>query len=63
MGYASIWHWLVLLIFVVAVIIPLARVLSRTGHSGWWSVLYLLPLVNVIALWIFAYKKWPIDER
>ena len=63
MGVGSIWHWVVLLIAVALFCIPLARILNRTGHSGWWALLYFVPVANLIGLWVWAYKKWTIDER
>lgn len=53
-----IWLTLWVLIFVV----PIVKVLNRVGFSGWWSILWFVPLVNLIALWIFAFARWPIDE-
>jgi hypothetical protein len=38
--------------------------LYRTGRSRWWSVLAIIPIVNLIALWTLAYVRWPaIDDR
>jgi uncharacterized membrane protein YhaH (DUF805 family) len=37
---------------------PCARILQRTGHSGWWVLLGLIPVVNILALWTFANKQW-----
>ncbi|MHA6891576.1 hypothetical protein [Ralstonia pseudosolanacearum] len=48
-----------LLIALIAVGIPVRQVLLRTGFSQWWTLLVLLPLVNLIALWIFAFSTWP----
>jgi uncharacterized membrane protein YhaH (DUF805 family) len=41
----------------------IGRVLRRAGYSSWWALLVLVPLVNLVALWVFAYVRWPaIDE-
>jgi hypothetical protein len=50
---------LVLIIFVY----PVWRIIGRTGHSGWWCLLIFIPLVNIAALWIFAFASWPAIER
>lgn len=63
MGMGSIWHLLIILIVAATFIIPLVRILRRTGHSGWWVIFYFIPFANIIGMWVFAYKKWPIDER
>ena len=51
------------LVLLTVPIVMIARVLRRAGYSPWWVLLLLVPLVNLIALWIFAYARWPaIDE-
>lgn len=40
-------------------VIPLWRILKRTGHSGWWSLLLFIPLGNLLGLWLLAYARWP----
>ena len=50
---------LVILVFLASVLIPIARILQRTGHSGWWCLLYFVPLLNLVGLWVFAYVRWP----
>jgi hypothetical protein len=58
-------YWLYLLIvgLYVAALIGLAGwVLARTGRSPLWSLLLLVPTVNVVAIWALAYAKWPRFE-
>jgi hypothetical protein len=62
MGEFSVFHWLVVFAL-LAIPVPFARILTRTGHSPLWCLLYFLPLVNLIALWILAFKSWPIDNK
>lgn len=38
---------------------PLARVLRRMGFSPWLSLLYIIPLANLVMLWVVAYSDWP----
>jgi len=52
---------LMVALYVAAIIVPVAKVLRRVGFSGWWSILALVPLVNFVALWFFAFMKWPRD--
>lgn len=62
---APIHLFIILLVFAifVVILIPIAQILHRAGHSRWWSVLYLIPLLNVVGLWIFAYVRWPALDR
>lgn len=59
MGVYSTLHWAIVLVVLVVIGFPIARILQRTGHSPWWVLLGLIPLVNWIALWVFAYSRWP----
>ncbi len=63
MGSVSIYHWLVVLValglILLAVGFPVARILKRMGLSPWWTVLALIPYLNVVALWIVAFVRWP----
>jgi hypothetical protein len=63
MGSMSLMHWLVVFFYLGFVYIitgiPVARIMRRTGYSGWWSLLVLISLVNLIGLWEFAFARWP----
>ena len=61
MGSLSIWHWLLILIVIAAVIIPFWRILPRAGIPGWIGIFAILPGVALILLWILAFKSWPGD--
>ncbi len=50
---------LVLVIYVAIIIIPFWKIWTRTGHSGWMSLLMLVPLLNIIMLYVLAFKNWP----
>jgi uncharacterized membrane protein YhaH (DUF805 family) len=55
----SIFHWLILLIIAAIVAIPAARILRRTGFNPWLAILYVIPIVGWVVLWVFAYARWP----
>jgi uncharacterized membrane protein YhaH (DUF805 family) len=68
MGSFSFVHWFVVffgIVFLymiclyVIIGIPVARILHRTGMSRWWSLLILVPVVNLIGFWVFAFARWP----
>ena len=40
-------------------IIPFWQLFSKAGYSGWWSFLMIVPVVNVIALYVLAFSNWP----
>jgi hypothetical protein len=50
------------IILAILLIVPCWRIVARAGFHPAWSLLALVPIANVIALWIFAKKKWPALE-
>jgi hypothetical protein len=41
--------------------IPLMQIIHRTGYSRAWVLIMFVPLVNVIFLWIYAFRRWPVE--
>ena len=40
------------------------RILNRAGRSGWWCLTLLIPVVNIVMIWVFAFTRWPaIDDQ
>jgi ABC-type sulfate transport system permease subunit len=39
------------------------RIASKAGYPGAYSLLMLIPLVNVVVLILFAFTEWPIERR
>ena len=58
MGY-GVGHWIFFAVMVAVVLYPIGRILGRLGLSPFWSVLALIPLVNLIGLWLLAFVDWP----
>ena len=61
-GFGSFGLIPILIILALAVI-PYWKIWSRTGHSGAWSLLMLVPIANLISLWVLAFKRWPSVDR
>jgi hypothetical protein len=36
-------------------------ILARTGRSPLWIFLLLVPVVDLVALWVYAYGVWPAE--
>ncbi len=62
MNGLSIWHWLIVLIVWALLLVPIVKIINKAGFSGWRSIVSLIPLVNILGLWVFAYSKWPNSE-
>ncbi len=52
-------YYMLLIIILVVSYLPSIAVLKRTGLSGWLYILFLIPIVNLVWLWIFAFGPWP----
>ena len=59
MGSLSIFHWLILVVFLLLYLFPTIKIIQKAGYSGWWCLLLFIAPVNLIMLWIFAYARWP----
>jgi hypothetical protein len=53
---AGIVIWLV---FIIAYI----KIITKAGYSGWWVLILLVPIANIVMLLVFAYKEWPIQRE
>jgi hypothetical protein len=61
-SYSATYVALASLVFIL-VLIPVGKLLRRTGHNPGWCLLALFPVLNLIALWLFAFKPWPTDKK
>lgn len=68
MGYyiggngAWAFHGLWMLVIALVVVIPAWRLCQRLGYPGWMGILILVPMVNLILLYVLAFGKWPRDN-
>ncbi|MDC2861073.1 hypothetical protein [Delftia sp. DT-2] len=66
MGSFSAIHWLIALLVIAPVaalmVVPAWRILQRSGHSGAWALLMLVPVLGFVVLWVLAFSKWPNDK-
>jgi len=57
------FHLVFFAIMVAVVVWPLGRILSRAGFSPFWSIVAFIPILNLVALWMFAFADWPGSGR
>lgn len=51
-----------LIFFLIAaaiVIVPFWKIYSKAGFSRWLSLLMIVPLINLIVLYVVAFSSWP----
>ena len=65
MGSFSVWHWAVVLwpLAAALTVVPVWRILRRVGIPGWLSLLSVIPIVGLAALWVMAFSTWPNEKR
>jgi hypothetical protein len=54
---------IVLLILLFLLLVPIVKLLRRTGHHPVWCLFAIVPALNLIAFWLFAFKPWPTDKK
>ena len=37
--------------------------LRRAGYSEMWVLVLLIPVVNIIMMYVFAFSQWPIEKH
>jgi hypothetical protein len=58
MGSLSIWHWIIVVLLLLP-LIPISHMLGRMGLSRWLTLLFVVPAVAYVSLWVIAYINWP----
>jgi hypothetical protein len=51
------------LFFLVIAIIAWVKIISKAGYSGWWVLIGIVPVVGAVMFLVFAFSKWPIQQR
>lgn len=63
MGYGmasfGFWHLLMVVFWLAVFLVPAWRITQKAGFPGPLALLMLIPLVNIIMVWVFAFVKWP----
>jgi uncharacterized membrane protein YhaH (DUF805 family) len=57
------WPELVAISYLATIIFGVAlarRIARKAGYSPAWGFIMLAPFINLIALWVFAFSRWPI---
>ncbi|HVH74400.1 MAG TPA: hypothetical protein VM755_05745 [Stellaceae bacterium] len=63
MGAFGLMAWPFMAAMALLFLYPIGRVLGRIGLSPLWALVALVPLVNLIALWVLAFAEWPRGRR
>ena len=50
---------LMMLVVAVLVIVLFWRIFAKAGFSGWLSLLMVVPIANIVLLYVLAFSAWP----
>jgi hypothetical protein len=54
---------LIILAFLGFIVYVYWKIVAKTGHSGWLSLLMVVPLANFIVMLVLAFSEWPIERE
>ena len=52
-----------MLIFAALIILPFWFIFSKAGFPRWLSLLMVVPIVNLIMVYVFAFSDWPSLQK
>ena len=58
-GWFGFWGFGWPLVMVAIAVIPFWRICTRVGLSPWLSLLIIVPLANLVFLYVLAFGQWP----
>nr|WP_255636406.1 hypothetical protein [Azospirillum sp. 412522] len=61
--HLGFWELLIGSIVTMYMLIAGGWVLAKAGRSPLWILLLLFPYLNVLAVWAFAFIRWPFVDR
>jgi uncharacterized membrane protein YhaH (DUF805 family) len=58
----SIWQVIIIIGILAMPFLLFSPILKKAGFSGWWSLCFFIPVVNILLVWVFAFIKWPNEN-
>lgn len=44
---------------VIFILWVVGNILVKAGFHRAWSLIVVVPVINIFCIWVFAFKKWP----
>jgi hypothetical protein len=63
MGNIGVPELLLLLLFFIFVVLPFWRIFGKAGFPPALALLMVVPLVNIVMLFVLAFASWPTLAR
>ena len=48
---------------VVALVAAGIRIVQKAGYTAWWVLVALVPVVNLVMFFVFAFGTWPVTKQ
>jgi hypothetical protein len=52
-------EFILLLAFAALIFFLTRKILIKAGFDPNWAFCLIIPVVNIIMIWVFAFAKWP----
>lgn len=59
----TIRDWIALVVSSLFAYIVFGNISSKAGYPRWHGFVMLVPILNVVAIVIFAFSAWPIESK
>ena len=59
LGWIPVLGWIICVLFILPSLSVCIRRLHDIGKSGWWYLLVLIPLVNLVLIYVFILDSQP----
>ena len=54
---------LIILMMALIGVVPFYQIFKKAGYQGFFAVLMLIPLINLIMLFFLAFSDWPVLKQ
>jgi uncharacterized membrane protein YhaH (DUF805 family) len=61
-AFEVVWLLVVVAIWLVT-LLAYVRIVQKAGYSGWWVLIGLVPVANVVMFLVFAFGQWPVSRE
>jgi hypothetical protein len=61
--WGTIWLTVLALSLAAIVFLLAASVSKKAGFSKWYGLLAFVPVINIVALYFFAFSRWPNETK
>lgn len=59
----STWQLLFVVLYCVILLLPFWQIFKKAGFTPWFSLLILVPVVNLLVLYFLGFARWPALNR